>query len=71
MASVMTIESEVFGSCVWEINVSVEEGNWDAWLCYGMKYLKFILAGKAAQYLRWRWEMMPGIGWHFGVFEGD
>ena len=60
--SVMVIESEVFGSSVGEIVVSVEIENRDIWLCCGWKYLRFILAGKAAQNRRWRWEMVPGIG---------
>ena len=58
----MVIGSEVFGSCVGEIDVSVEIENRGAWLCCGWKYFRFILAGKAAQYLRWKWEMVPGIG---------
>ena len=62
MASVMAIGSEVFGSCVGEINVSVEVENSEVWLCCGLKYLRFILVGKVAQNLRWRWEMVPGIG---------
>jgi hypothetical protein len=64
-ATVMAIESEVFGSCVGEINVSVEKKNRGAWLCCGWKYLRFVLAGKAAQDWRWRWAMVPGIGGHF------
>ena len=54
MASVMAIESEVFGSCVGEINVSVEAENRGACLCCGWNYLGFILAGKVAQDWRWR-----------------
>jgi hypothetical protein len=45
----MAIRSEVFGSCVGEIDVSVEIKNVLVWLCCGFKYLRFILAGKAAQ----------------------
>ena len=67
MASMMAIKNDVFGSCVGEIDVSVEIENRDVWLCCGLKYLGFILAGKVAQNLRWRWEMVPGIGWRFGV----
>ena len=65
--SVMVIESEVFGSSVGEIVVSVEIENRDIWLCCGWKYLRFILAGKVAQCLRWRWEVVPVIGWSFGA----
>ena len=71
MASVMAIGSEVFGSCVGEIDVSVEIENSDVWLCCGWKYLVFILAGKAAQDWQWRWTMVPGIGGHFGCFGLD
>ena len=45
-ASVMAIGSEVFGSCVGEINSSVEKKNRGVWLCCGWKYTRFILAGK-------------------------
>ena len=62
MASVMATGSEVFGSCVGEINVSVELKNEDGWLCVGLKYFRFVLAGKAAQDWQWRWVMVPGIG---------
>jgi hypothetical protein len=71
MASVMAIESEVFGRCVGEINVSVEMENRDAWLCCALIYSGFILAGKVAQDWRWRWVIVPGIGCCFGLFEGD
>jgi hypothetical protein len=54
MASVMAIGSEVFGSSVGEINVSVEKKNRCDRLCCGRKYLTFIVAGKAAQDWRWR-----------------
>ena len=50
----MAIRSEVFGSCVGEINVSVELKNGDAWLCCGWKYMRFILEGGAAQDRQWR-----------------
>ena len=70
MVSVMGIESEVFGSCVEEKNVSVEIKNRGVWLCCGLKYLGFILAGKVAQNLRWRWEMVPGIGSRLGLVWG-
>jgi hypothetical protein len=71
MAFVMEIKSEVFGRCVEEIEVSVEVKNGDLLLCYECKYLRFIWAAKAAkaaQNQRWRWVMVPGIGWHFGRF---
>jgi hypothetical protein len=61
----MATESEVSGSCVGEIYVSVEQKNVVVWLCCGLNYLGFILAGKAAQYLGWRRAMVPGIGGHF------
>ena len=48
MASVMAIESEVFGSCVEEIVVSVEIENRGVWLCCGWNYLVFIMLGNAA-----------------------
>ena len=62
MVSKMAIENEVFGSCVGEINVSVEIENGGALLCYGWKYLRLIFVKKAAQDWRWRWVMVPGIG---------
>jgi len=67
----MAIRSEVFVSSVEEIDVSVDIENRDTWLCYGWNYLGFILAGKAAQYLRWRLEMVPGIGGRFRCFGLD
>ena len=59
---------EVFGSCVGEIDVSVLVKYGEACLCCGWKYLGFILARKAFQYLRWKREMVPGIGYCFGCF---
>ena len=67
----MAIGSEVFGSCVEEIDVSVELEKRGIWLCFGLIYLGFILAGKAAQYLRWWWTMVPGIGSRFRCFGLD
>ena len=67
----MEIGSEVFGRCAGEINVSVGMENRDAWLCCGWKYLGFVLARKAAQCLRWWWEMVPGIGRRLGQRERD
>ena len=67
MASVMAIESEVFGSCVGEINVSVEVENRGGWLCCGWKYLRFVLAGKVAQVWRNRWVVVPGIEGNLGA----
>jgi hypothetical protein len=61
----MATKSEVFGSCVGEIFASVELKNARDVLCCGRKYMRFILAGKVAQYLEWRREMVPGIGGHF------
>ena len=43
----MAIGSEVFGGCVGEIDVSVGVENRDAWLCYGRKYLRFVLGVKS------------------------
>ena len=71
MASVIAIESEVFGSCVEGIFVSAELENRGVWLYYGWRYLSFIRGGKAAQDWRWRWVMVPGIGVRFGLFEDD
>ena len=58
----MVIESEVFGRSVGEIDVPVVVKYGDSWLCREQKYLRFILAGKAAQAWQWRWVMVPGIG---------
>ena len=71
MASVKAIETKYLVVASGEINVSVELKNGDGWLCCVWKYLRFILAGKAAQYLQWRWEMMPGIGSAFRCFGCD
>ena len=64
----MAIGSEVFGSCAGEIDVLVGTENKGFWLCCGWNYFEFIRAGKAAQYLRWRSEMVPGIGIAFRCF---
>ena len=48
-ASVMARGSEVFGRCVGEIDVSVRMENRGVWLCCGLIYLGFILAGKVVQ----------------------
>ena len=66
----MAIKSEVFGSCVEEIDVSVEVEYEGEWLCCGREYLSFIWEAKAAQNRRWRWEMVPGIGSTFKCFIG-
>jgi hypothetical protein len=66
MASVMAIGSEVFGSCVEGIFASVEIEDRDAWLFCEWRYVSFIRGGKAAQDLRWRWLMVPGIGCRLG-----
>ena len=47
--SVMAIGSEVFGSCVGDINVSVGIENSEAWFCCGLKYLGCFGAGKVAK----------------------
>ena len=62
MAFVMAIGSEVFGSCVEEINVLVKVEYEGRWLCCEQKYLRFICVRKAAQNQRWRLVMVPGIG---------
>jgi hypothetical protein len=64
--SVMAIENEVVGSCVGEIDVSVGVENSEVWLCCGLIYLGFILAGKAPQDWLRRWLMVPGIGGRWG-----
>ena len=46
MASVMAIESEVFGSCIGDIDVSVGMENVGVWLCCALIYLVFILCEK-------------------------
>jgi hypothetical protein len=46
MLSVMAIRSEVFGSCVEGIDVSVEIGNRVAWLCCESNYLGFFWQAK-------------------------
>ena len=71
MASVMAIESEVSSRGVKEIGVSVVIRDGDAWLFCEWRYVSLIRGGKAAQDLRWRWLMVPGIGCRFGLFEGD
>ena len=45
-ASVMAIGSEVFGSCVGEIDVSVGMENRGVWLCCGWNYSGFIWQDK-------------------------
>ena len=68
MVSVMVIEGEVTGSCVEEIDVSVEIKNVVVWLCCGWNYLGFMLVGKAAKDWCRRVVMVPGIGGHFRCF---
>ena len=48
MAFVMAIGSEVFGSSVGDIVVSVEIENRDVWFCCGWEYLGCLGAGKVA-----------------------
>ena len=71
MPSVLATESEVCGSCVGEIDVSVEVKNEDGWLCCGWSCFRFNWAVKAAQNRRCKLVMVPGIGCSFGLFEGD
>ena len=68
MVSVMAIRSEIFGSCVGEINILVEVENSEVWLCCALIYLGFVLAGKAAKDWCRRVVMVPGIGGHFRCF---
>ena len=71
MVSVMAIGSEVFGSCVGDIFVSLEQKNVVVWLCCGLIYLGFVLAGKAAKDWCRRVVMVPGIGGRFRCFGLD
>ena len=61
----MATRYEVFGSCVGEIDVSVGMENSEVWLRCGWNYMRLFWGGKVAQYLRWGWVMVPGIGGHF------
>ena len=47
----MATESEVSGSCVGEIYVSVEQKNVVIWLCCGLIYLGFIWGVKSGSSL--------------------
>ena len=47
----MAIESEVIGSCVGEIDVSVGIENRGVWLCCGLIYLGFIWGAKSGSRL--------------------
>ena len=69
MASVMAIESEVFGRCVGGIDELVGMENRGAWLCCGLIYLGFVLTCKVAQDWRHRWVMAPGIGGYFETLD--
>jgi hypothetical protein len=71
MTSVMAIKSEVFGSCVGEINVSVEIENRDTWFCCALIYLGFILEGTVSQDWLLSVVTVPGIGRHFRCFGLD
>ena len=62
MVSVKAIGSERLGRCAGQIDVLGEVKNRDVWLCCGLNYLGFILAGKAPQDSLLRWQMVPGIG---------
>ena len=66
----MATGGEVFGSCVGEIDLLAGMENRGFWFCCGWKYLRFILAGKAAQSCQGRWMMVPGAGYRFGLLEG-
>ena len=65
----MEKKSEVFGRCVEEIDVSVEVEYEGEWLCCGREYLSFIWEAKAAQNRRYRWVMVPGIGYLLSFFK--
>ena len=67
----MATRYEVFGSCVGEIDVSVEVENSEVWLCCGWNYLGFIMGGYAVQDWQQRQEMVPGIGGRFRCFGSD
>ena len=71
MTSVMATESDVFGRCTGEIDVSVEIENGDDWLCCALIHLGFILEGKVSQDWRLSVVMVPGIGRHFGCLRSD
>ena len=64
----MAIVCEVFDSCAGVIDISVGMENRGVWLCCGVIFIRFILAGKVAQYLRWGWVMVPGIGSYLRCF---
>ena len=59
MASVMGIVSEVFGSCVEEIDVYVEV---ECLALLWVEIFEVYFCGKAAQDRQCKWEMVPGIG---------
>ena len=67
----MATGNEISGRYVGEIDVSVEVENRGGWLCCGWKYLRLILTGRVPQDWLWEWEMVPGIGVHFGCFGSD
>ena len=71
MVSDMAKGSEVFGSCVGEIDVLVEIVNRGIWLCCEWSSFGFIWAEKAVQDCVRRWMMVPGIGWLFSRFGID
>ena len=58
----MATESEVFGSCVVEVNVSVVIENREGWVFFRWNYLGFILEGKVSQDWLLSVVMVPGIG---------
>ena len=68
MASVMAIRGEVFGSCVGEVDVSVEVEISQVWLCCWWKYLRLFGAGKWLKIVGGV-GMVPGIGWLLGALE--
>ena len=67
----MAIESEVCGSCVGEIDVSVEVENRGVWHCCGWKYMRLFWGGKVAKDWRNGWIVVPGIGSRLVLIEGD
>jgi hypothetical protein len=62
----LAIESEVFGSCVEDICISLELMNGDFMLCCRWTYARFIWVVRVAQNRRWTWAMEQGNGWLFG-----
>ena len=72
MASVMAIGSEVFGSCVGEIDIAVGNGSRSVWFCYERNIRGFLEQGKRLTiYGRGgRWcQVLEGVFDALGVIE--